>query len=65
MNQEHGDLLTDGDMYRAAGLNLSDSEFMELMRGIGALIQKAMLNEPSPERTARNIATIIPERKDK
>ena len=59
LNQGDGDLVRDGAGYRVAMLYLSDEEYMELMKNIGSLIQKATLNEPSPERKAKNIATII------
>lgn len=57
--QEDVDLVRDGVSYRIANLYLTDEEFMELLKGFGMLIQKAMLNEPSPERKARNLATIV------
>jgi DNA-binding transcriptional ArsR family regulator len=53
------DLLKDGVSYRVANVQLTDEEYMELIRGMGALIQKAMLNERTPERKGRNIATIV------
>ena len=59
LNGDEVDLVKDGVSYKAANLYLSDEEFMELIQGIGALIQKAMLNEPSSERRARNFATIV------
>lgn len=64
LKQKDVDLVKDGVSFSVANLYLSDSEFMDLMKGIATLIQKAMINEPSPERTGRNIATIvIPESK--
>jgi DNA-binding transcriptional ArsR family regulator len=66
LHQGEADLMKDGVSYTVANIHLSDSEFMELLKGMGELLQKAMLNEPSPERTGRNIATIvIPEGKSK
>lgn len=66
LSQDHVDLVKDGVSYTVANLYLSDEEFMELMQGIGALIQPAIKNEPTPDRKARNIATIIiPEVKKK
>ena len=53
------DLVRDGVSYTMANLYLSDQEFMELMQGIGNLVQSAIKNEPTPERRARNVATII------
>jgi DNA-binding transcriptional ArsR family regulator len=53
------DLLKDGVSYRVANVQLTDEEYMELVRGIGTLIQNAMLNERTPERKGRNIATIV------
>ncbi|WP_409300484.1 helix-turn-helix domain-containing protein [Peribacillus sp. SCS-155] len=58
------DLVRDGVSYRVARMHLTDVEFLELARNIGKLIGEAMQNEPSKERTARNLATIvIPENK--
>ena len=59
LQQEDVDLVKDGVSYTMANLYLSDTEFMELMQGFATLIQKAMENEPSPERRARNLATIV------
>lgn len=59
LSQEDVDLVRDGVSYRVANLYLTDDEFMELAKGIGMLIQEAMLNEPTPERKGRNIATIV------
>lgn len=59
LNQGDVDLLNDGVGYRIAKLYLSDEEYMELVKNIGSLIQKAALNEPAPERKAKNLATII------
>ena len=39
LQQEDVDLVKDGVSYTVANLNLSDQEFMELMQGIGTLIQ--------------------------
>lgn len=58
------DLFKDGVTYRVATLHLTDEESMELTKEIRDLIVKAMENEPSPERRARNFANIIiPEQK--
>ncbi len=66
LQQDEVDLVKDGVSYTVANLYLSDREFMELMQGFATLIQKAMKNEPSPERKTRNFATIvIPESKKK
>lgn len=59
MAQDDIDLVKDGAGYRIAKLYLTDLEYLDLVKGIGSLIQKASLNEPSPERKAKNIATII------
>jgi DNA-binding transcriptional ArsR family regulator len=59
LNQGDVDLVRDGVSYRIANLYLTDEEFQELAKEIGALLQKAMLNDPTPERRARNFATII------
>jgi DNA-binding transcriptional ArsR family regulator len=59
LSKENIDLFRDGVSFRVANVNLSDEEFQELVLKIGTLIQNAILNEPSPERKARNIATII------
>jgi DNA-binding PadR family transcriptional regulator len=59
LNQEDIDFIRDGVSYRVAKLYLTDEEFKELVINIGALIQKAALNQPSPKRKARNFATII------
>ncbi|WP_338472401.1 helix-turn-helix domain-containing protein [Niallia sp. XMNu-256] len=59
LNQDEFDLVKDGVSYTMANLYLSDEEFMELVQGIGMLIQSALKNEPTFERRARNIATII------
>ncbi|MFZ0447056.1 MAG: helix-turn-helix domain-containing protein [Bacillus sp. (in: firmicutes)] len=66
LSQEKIDLVKDGVSYTIANLNLTDQEFIELMQGIGTLIQSAIGNEPTPERKPRNIATIIiPDAKQK
>ncbi|WP_428911480.1 helix-turn-helix domain-containing protein [Niallia sp. Krafla_26] len=57
--QDDVDIVKDGVSYTMANLYLSDQEFMELMQGIGSLIGSAIKNEPTPERRARNIATVI------
>ena len=59
LSQEGVDLVKDGVSYTIANLNLRDEEFMELMQGIGTLIQLALANEPKPDRKPRNIATIV------
>ena len=59
LQQENVDLVKDWVSYTVANLYLSDTEFMELIQGFAALIQKAMENESSPERTAKHIATIV------
>jgi DNA-binding transcriptional ArsR family regulator len=59
LNRGEVDLVRDGVSYRVANLNLTDEEFIELVKNMGSLIQKAMLNEPTQERKSRNIATII------
>lgn len=59
LNLGEVDLLKDGVSYRVANLNLTDEEFIELVKNISSLYQKAMLNEPTPERKRRNFATII------
>jgi hypothetical protein len=59
LSQEKIDLVKDGVSYTIANLNLTDEEFIELMQGMGTLIQSALGNEPTPERKSRNIATII------
>ncbi|WP_442598902.1 helix-turn-helix domain-containing protein [Neobacillus sp. D3-1R] len=64
LNQDDIHIVRDGVSYRLANLYLTDEEFLELAKEMGGLIQKAMLNEPSPERKGRNLATIIiPEKK--
>ncbi|MRX52853.1 helix-turn-helix domain-containing protein [Bacillus idriensis] len=64
LQNDEADLVKDGVSYAVANVHLSDSEFMELVKGIAELLQNAMLNEPSPERKGRNIATIvIPDKK--
>jgi DNA-binding transcriptional ArsR family regulator len=59
LSQEKVDLVKDGVSYTMANLNLTDQEYMELLQGIGTLIQSALTNEPTPDRKPRNIATII------
>jgi DNA-binding transcriptional ArsR family regulator len=59
LDQGEVDLLKDGVSYRVANVQLTDEEYMELIRGMGSLIQKAMQNERTPERKGRNIATIV------
>jgi DNA-binding transcriptional ArsR family regulator len=59
LDQDGVDLLKDGVGYRMAKLYLSDEEHMELIKNIGKLIHAATLNEPSPERKIKNIATIV------
>lgn len=59
LNQGEVDLLRDGVSYRVSNLNLTDEEFMDLVKSISSLYQKAMQNEPTPERKRRNFATII------
>lgn len=59
LNQNEANLLKDGVMYRMASLNLSDEEFLELIKNISSLIQKASLNKSAPDRKSRNIATIV------
>jgi DNA-binding transcriptional ArsR family regulator len=64
LEQEDIDLIKDGVSYRVANLQLTDQEFAELTRKISVLLMEAMSNEPSPDRRARNFATIIiPEQK--
>jgi DNA-binding transcriptional ArsR family regulator len=66
LEQEDIDLIKDGVSYRVANLQLTDQEFAELTRKISVLLMEAMNNEPSPERTPRNFATIIiPEQNQK
>jgi DNA-binding transcriptional ArsR family regulator len=59
LSRDGVDLVKDGVSYTIANLHLSDQEFMELMQGVGTLIQSALANEPTPERKSRHIATII------
>jgi DNA-binding transcriptional ArsR family regulator len=59
LNKGDVDLVRDGVSYRVANLYLTDDEYMDLAKNIGMLIQKAMLNEPSSERSARNLAMIV------
>ena len=42
LSQEKIDLVKDGVSYTIANLNLTDQEFIELMQGIGTLIQSAL-----------------------
>lgn len=64
LQQGETDLKKDGVSYRVANVYLSDSEFAQLANGMAGLIIEAMQKEPSPERTSRNIATIvIPDKK--
>ncbi|PLT32118.1 helix-turn-helix domain-containing protein [Bacillus sp. V5-8f] len=66
LNQEDIDLVRDGVSYRVANLYLSDTEFLDLVQKIGGLIQEAALNDPTPQRKARNFASIvIPESRKK
>ncbi|WP_053365711.1 helix-turn-helix domain-containing protein [Bacillus sp. FJAT-27245] len=53
------DLQRDGVTYRVARMHLTDEEFMELAQNMGRLIGEAMKNEPSAERTPRNLATVV------
>lgn len=59
LNKKDIDFIKDGVSYRVAKLYLSDQEFIDLIKQIGSLIQQATLNEPAPDRKARNFATII------
>jgi DNA-binding transcriptional ArsR family regulator len=59
LNQGEVDLLRDGVSYRMINLNLTDDEFIELVKNISSLYRKALLNEPTPERKQRNFATVI------
>ncbi|NMD71353.1 helix-turn-helix domain-containing protein [Bacillus sp. DNRA2] len=59
LDKEDIDLVRDGVSYRIGKLYLSDAEFKELVMKMGSLLQDAMQHEPSPERKARNLATII------
>ncbi|OLN22184.1 transcriptional regulator [Domibacillus antri] len=59
LNKGDADLVKDGAGYRIANVHVTDEEYSELIREIGKVIQKAMLNEPSPERKVKNIATIV------
>lgn len=59
LNKENTDLMKDGVSYRVAKLYLSDEEFIDLIKKMGLLLQQATLNEPTPERKVKNIATII------
>ncbi|WP_147533386.1 helix-turn-helix domain-containing protein [Bacillus marasmi] len=59
LNKKEIDLLQDGVSYRVAKLYLSDDEFQNLVVKMGTLLQDALQYEPTPERKARNFATII------
>jgi DNA-binding transcriptional ArsR family regulator len=59
LNKREIDLVKDGAGYRVAKLYLSDEEYIDLMKNIGLLIQQATLNEPTSERRAKNVATIV------
>ena len=59
LSQEKIDLVKDGVSYTIANLNLSDTGIYRTHARIGTLFKSAIANEPSPERKARNIATIV------
>lgn len=62
LQKENADFLKDGVSYRMAELHVTDEEFFDLVKKIGALIQQAAENEPAPERNVKQFATmIIPE----
>ncbi len=61
---EQLDFYQDGVSYRQARLHLSEEEFIEFVMDIRNVFENAAQKTPSPERKARNIATIIiPENK--
>lgn len=66
LEQEDIDLIKDGVTYRVANVYVTDEEYRELITNMASLLKKVLSNEPSPERKAKNIATIvIPENTNK
>jgi DNA-binding HxlR family transcriptional regulator len=63
LQNESIDLYKDGVMYRQAVLNMTDVEFHEFLGKMSNLFREALQNQPSPERTARTLTTIIVPRK--
>lgn len=52
------DLAADGVGYHQQLLELTDEEFVQLLTDLRSVIERYRANEPSPERTARLLATI-------
>ncbi|MCP8969863.1 helix-turn-helix domain-containing protein [Ectobacillus ponti] len=62
LEQEDRDFIRDGVSFRQADLYMSDEEFLEFAKELGAAFQKVMAHEPAEHRRKRTIATImIPE----
>lgn len=59
LEQDTIDLVRDGVGYRQAPLYLSDEELRQVALEIGAVLTRAMANEPAPERRRRTLSTIV------
>lgn len=59
LEQEDLDFERDGLSYRQAGVYLSDQEFLQFIKELGAVFQKVITNEPASDRKKRIISTII------
>lgn len=58
-NAEPFNIITDGVGYQKFPLELSDEEFIEVARGINAVIIPHLKNQPAPGRKRRIFATIV------
>lgn len=57
------DFERDGVGYRQVGINLSNQEFIDLVKELSAVLKKYVANPSTPDRTKRIISTItIPEK---
>jgi hypothetical protein len=65
LDQESFDPRADGLTCRGTIVCLSDAEYQQLLDDLGALLQSAMTNPPTPGRRRRIMGlTVIPERRD-
>jgi DNA-binding transcriptional ArsR family regulator len=59
VSQEGFDFVRDGAGYRQATLFLTDEEFQEFTQKMGMIMMEAVQKEPSKERRARTLTTIM------
>jgi hypothetical protein len=65
LQNEPVDLYKDGVMYRQAVFHMTDQEFHQFLTKMSGLFREAMQNQPSVERTARTMTSIIiPQKND-